>query len=125
MYRLIPMVMAISLLLLGLSYLFQTARWIRFMRTIMQAPETFFGGALIMVAAGVVVGYGYNNWNGTWPVFVTALGWLMALEGALILVFPGFLRLFQNLSDAFLTLYLRIGGLLLAVLGALLWHFLT
>jgi threonine/homoserine/homoserine lactone efflux protein len=50
------------------------------------------------------------------------LGWLLALQGAVILVLPGLVQKFQRLSDKFLRIYLRAGGVLLLVLGVLLWR---
>ena len=110
------------LVLLGLSYLLQTGRWINLVRRIMAAPERFFPGAVVMVAAGITVGYGYDNWDGTWPIFVTLLGWLLALKGAVFLLLPGMIMKFDRFSDGFMRIYLRLGGVFLAVLGGLLWH---
>jgi len=75
-----------------------------------------------MTAAGIVIGYCYNDWSGTWPIFVTLLGWLLALQGAVILLLPGLIQKMQRLPDPFLRLYLRGGGILLVVLGCLLFR---
>ena len=77
----IPVIVALTLIILGMSYLLQTERWLQLTRRIGAKPETFFPAAIVMVAAGSAIGIGYNNWNGTWPIFVTALGYLLALEG--------------------------------------------
>jgi hypothetical protein len=119
----IELTVSIFLLTLGASYLFQHEQWTLFLREAIQRPGQLFPIALAMLAAGVFIGTAYNDWSSTWPVFITVLGWLMALEGALILIVPGFLRPLQKIPDRFLTWYLRIGGLLLIILGGLLyWH---
>jgi hypothetical protein len=120
--ELIPIVIAVMLVVLGLSYLLQTDRWLVLTRRFTKQPERFFPAAMAMIAGGVAVGIGYNDWSGTWPLFVTLLGWLLALEGAVILLLPGMIRKFQKLSDPFLRIYLRGGGALLVVLGGLLWR---
>ena len=125
MQFLIPIVVAVLLMVLGLSYLLQGRRWILLARRIMAEPEQFFAAAVVMVAAGQGIAWGYDNWSGTWPLFVTLLGWLVSIEGALILLFPGFIRAFQRLSDRFLGWYLRIGGVILLLLGALLWRYIS
>jgi len=120
MNGLVPVLVALTLAVLGLSYLLQTDRWLAFTRSAMDAPQHFFPAALVMVATGAAIGCGYDNWNGTWTIFVTLLGWLLALEGAVLLVAPGLIQKFRFLSDRFLRLYLRFGGLVLIVLGGLL-----
>ena len=122
MGELIPVIVAGMLAVLGLSYLLQTDRWLRVTRRFTKQPERFFPGAVAMTVAGLVIGYGYDNWSGTWPLFVTLLGWLLALEGAVILLLPGLIQKFQRLPDPFLRIYLRGGGVLLVLLGSLLWR---
>ena len=120
MHTLIPVVVAVTLVVLGLSYALQTTRWIAFTRHITAQPEGFFPIAVIMMVAGTGIAAGYDNWSGTWPIFVTLLGWLLALEGALILLFPKLIEKLRGLPDGFLRWYLRAGGAVLVLLGALL-----
>ena len=120
MRGLIPVLVAGVLAALGLSYLLHAPRWLSLLRWLAEAPERLFLPALGMVATGIVIGYGYDSWHGTWPIFVTALGWLLALEGLVLLLAPGVVRRLLALPDRFLLNYTRAGGVLLAVLGALL-----
>ena len=122
MADLIPIAVAVTLAVLGLSYLLQTRRWLNLTRRFMEQPERFFPAAVAMTASGIMIGYGYNDWSGTWPIFVTVPGWLLALEGAVILLLPAVIQKFRRLSDPFLRVYLRTGGILLLVLGGLLWR---
>ena len=121
MLALIPVLVAGVLVVLGFSYLLQAPRWLHLVRELTGEPERLFLPAIGMVAAGIAIGYGYDSWHGTWPIFVTVLGWLLALKGALWLIAPGIVRpLLQRLTDRFLLAYTRCGGVLLIVLGVLL-----
>jgi hypothetical protein len=122
MSELIPLVVALSLMTIGSSYLLHTARWISLVRRLSADPGALFPGAMVMVAAGVTIGHGYDDWSGTWHIFVTLLGWLLAVQGAGILLLPAAVLKVQHLSDRFLRYYLRYGGLLLVLLGILLWR---
>ncbi|HMB60179.1 MAG TPA: hypothetical protein VKN35_09735 [Xanthomonadales bacterium] len=122
MQYIIPNVVAWILMIAGLSYLLQSARWISLTRYTLEQPERLYPTAIVMVAAGISIALSYDNYYGTWPLFVTLLGWLLAGEGALILLFPGLLQLFNRVSDSYLRWHLRIGGLIALVLGALLWR---
>ncbi len=115
--------LAIFLIILGVSYLFQFKQWMQFLERAILHPYRLFPVALAMLAAGTFIGTAYNDWSSTWPVFITVLGWLMALEGALILIVPSCVKQLEKIPDRFLGWYLRSGGSLLIILGALLlWH---
>ena len=109
---------------LGLSYLLQPRQWIQFFHELTQNPHRSMPHALAMLTAGTFSGFFYNDWTTTWPIFISAFSWLLALEGALILVYPASLARLQKIPENFLTWYLRGGGALLIILGALLYrHF--
>jgi len=122
MKDLIPIVLTGMLLVLGLSYLLQTRRWILLTRHILAKPERLFPFAILLLLTGITIGAGYDNWVGTWPIFITALGWLIAIEAAAILIFPGLIQKLQNCSDQFLNIYIRSGGVIVLILGILLWR---
>lgn len=120
MDRTIELTVSIFLLVLGSTYLLQPTHWLHFLRDASKRPQGVFPLALALVLAGVFIASAYNNWSSTWPIFITVLGWLAALEGALILLFPGVLKHLASIPDKFIIGYLRVGGSLLVVLGALL-----
>lgn len=125
MKDLVADVFSITLLVLGVSYLLAHRHWFRLFREITTSPERFLSGAVLMFLAGIMVARGMNEWIGTWPIFITVFGWGMAIEGLVILINPRSLGWFKGISDRFLGLYLRAGGVLLTGLGALLvWHYL-
>jgi threonine/homoserine/homoserine lactone efflux protein len=116
----IELTVAVFLLVLGMSYLLRYRHWLEFLKGAMQQPARLFPVALSMLIGGSFVGATYDDWTGTWPLFITVLAWLIALEGALLLIFPGVLRRLEKIPEHFLAWYLRGGGLLLIVLGAFL-----
>jgi len=121
MTNLIEFTLALFLIVLGASYLFQHEHWTQFMREAIERPWRLFPTALVMLASGIFIGSTYNDWSSTWPVFITVIAWLMALEGAIMLLFPGFLKRMEKVSDNFFALYFRAGGILLIILGASLY----
>ena len=116
----IELTFALCLLVLGASYLLVSNRWVAFLQDAIRQPHRLFPLALGMLAAGIFIGAAYNDWTSTWPIFISAFSWLMAAEGALILVFPQYLKKLERIPEGFLRWYLRFGGLLLLVLGGLL-----
>jgi len=108
----IEAIFCIVMPVLGLSYLLQSRQWIQFFSELTHKP------------AGTFCGFAYNDWTATWPIFISAFSWLLALEGAILLVYPASLARLQKIPDRFLNLYLRSGGILFIILGALLYrHF--
>lgn len=118
-----PAILAIALLVLGASFLLQSGRWLVLVRQILEKPEQFFLGAIVELLIGLLLALSYNRWDTTWPAFTTIFGWLMALEGTLFLVAPSFFVRFNRLGDGFIRNYLKIGGAILLLLGALLGRF--
>ena len=109
---------------LGLSYLLQPRQWIQFLSGLSDKPHRSLPLALAMLTAGTFIGLAYNDWTATWPIFISAFSWLLALEGGILLVYPASLARLQKIPDRFLNYYLRSGGVLLIILGALLYrHF--
>lgn len=120
----IEAIFCIVMPVLGLSYLFRSGFWIQFFRELTRNPHRSLPIALLMLTAGTFGGLAYNDWTGTWPIFISAFSWLLALEGGVILVYPASLARLQKITDRFLILYLRAGGILFIMLGALLYrHF--
>jgi hypothetical protein len=116
----VELTFAVCLLVLGASYLLRSERWVAFLQDAIRLPHRLFPLALGMLAVGVFIGASYNDWSSTWPIFISAFSWLMAAEGALILVFPQYLKKLEGIPEGFLRWYLRLGGLLLLILGGLL-----
>ncbi len=74
---------------------------------------------LITFVMGAVIVALHNVWSADWRVLVTLLGWLTAIKGAVILLFPSsMLRIYRRFLSNHLLTYSGIyalvpGGLLL------------
>ena len=69
---------------------------------------------------GLAVVAGHNVWEADCPVAITLFGWILVAKSTLFLMFPQSIRLFSDWSDAIKTTWIRVAGLLLALLGAIL-----
>lgn len=119
-------VFSLSLALLGLSYLLQARAWARVYVEFESHPQRLVPTGFLMIAAGLFVALVVNDWSSTWPIFITAFGWLLAAKGAILAAHPGLLTPFARvLSGEGLVRYIRLGGLLVFGLGSLLvWEYL-
>ena len=115
----------ISLTALGLSYLLQARAWATLYVEWEVHPDRLMPIGFLMLIAGLFLALEVNDWSGTWGIFITAFGWMMALEGALMTFRPSAVSGFTRLLGARLTRYFRLGGLLILGLGCLLcWEYL-
>ena len=117
---LIAPIFALTLMLLGLSYMVRASAWSALYRDFEQDPGLFVPTGLLMFVCGLFLAVAINDWSSTWPIFMTAFGWLMMLEATLLLLNPSLVGWFFRRVGGYRTAYLRIGGLLLVVLGGLL-----
>jgi cytochrome bd-type quinol oxidase subunit 2 len=71
---------------------------------------------LVTFVMGTVMLALYNTWSKGWRVLVTIIGWLAAIKGAVLMLFPQVMTLYASfLSDTTLTL----SGIYAIVLGGL------
>lgn len=120
----IEAIFCIVMPVLGLSYLIQPGQWIQFLTELAHQPHRSLPLALAMLTVGTFSGFAYDDWTTTWPIFISAFSWLLALEGAFILVYPSSLAHLQKIPLRWLNLYLRGGGIGFIILGAMLYgHF--
>ena len=120
MQVIIGQVVAWLLLVLGLSYIANTAMWLRVVRDAMAEPTRYFFMVILTLVLGLLIIATHNVWVADWPVVVTLLGWILAVKSALFLLFPQVMGIFSGWTDRFMTTWIRAGGLLLVMLGAIL-----
>jgi hypothetical protein len=120
MQGIITQIVAWLLLVLGLSYTVNTAMWLRVVRDAMAEPARYFFMVILTLVLGLAIIATHNVWVAGWPVVVTLFGWILVVKSALFLLFPRIIGLFSGWTDRFMTIWIRAGGLLLVVLGAIL-----
>lgn len=117
-------IFSVALTLFGLSYLLRARAWARLYVELEMHPERYLPTGLLVVAVGLFVATTVDDWSTTWPIFITAFGWLFALEGLVLTVKPAWLGRFASKLGEHLVRYLQLGGLLLSGLGLLLcWEY--
>jgi uncharacterized protein YjeT (DUF2065 family) len=120
MTQIILTIVPLMILILGLSYLLQPGMWTRLVGDMIASPHQYAVWWLFMFLLGVAIIASHNVWVLDWPVAITLMGWIMAIKGAVYLLFPQLLGKFAIWSDAMMRTYLRVAGVFLTVLGALL-----
>jgi uncharacterized protein YjeT (DUF2065 family) len=115
-------VVSAVMLVLGVSYIVRTREWIRVSREVIEAPHRFMVVALVLLAMGVAVISVHNRWVPAWPLAITLTGWLLAVKGALFLVFPQIATKYARWPEATLRTASRAVGAVLAVVGAVLTY---
>ena len=120
MADLISHIVTVFMLVVGLSLTFQARHWLQFTKDVMEAPYKFFSASLLMVAIGSAIVATHNEWSLSWNLAITIYGWALLLKGATLLIFPKFVEWFTGCSDGFFIVWTRVGGAILAVVGAIL-----
>lgn len=118
-------VFSVAVTALGLSYLIQARAWATLYVEWEVHPERILPTGFLMVIGGLFLAIVVNDGSDTWPLFITAFGWLMALEGALMTLKPSAISSFTRLLGPHVIRYVRFGGFLVLGLGCLLcWEYL-
>jgi hypothetical protein len=120
MHDTIAGVFSVALTILGLSYIVQARAWARLYVEFDVHPKRFIPTGLLLFAAGLYVALNFDDWSDTWPIFITVFGWLMAIEGVIILISPSLLTHFTRVLGPRLRHFVRLGGFRVLGLGALL-----
>jgi len=122
MDQLVSRVVPLFMLVLGLSYLLATDHWIKLVKEILGAPHRFLVAALGLLSAGLVIVVAHNWWQPSLGVVVTVFGWVLVLKGVAFLLFPQVGGKFAGWPEGLMKTSVRVGGLVLTVLGALLTY---
>jgi uncharacterized protein YjeT (DUF2065 family) len=113
-------VVSIVMFVLGISYLVRTREWIRVSREAIESPHRFMMPALAMLTTGAAIVSVHNSWVPAWSIAITLAGWILVLKGTLFLVLPQMVTKFANWSEGALRAWIRVAGVSLAVIGAIL-----
>jgi uncharacterized protein YjeT (DUF2065 family) len=120
MQEVVATVIAWLVLLLGISYMVQAGHWAELARDALRYPHQYFPMVMMILVLGLTVVTLHNVWVADWPVVITVFGWIMVLKSMIYLLAPQVMTVFVAWAEASLALWIRVGGLLLAVLGAVL-----
>ena len=122
MTALVAHVVVVFMLVVGLSFLVQGRYWLQFSREVREVPNRFFPLALLMVVLGSAVVATHNDWSFGWGLVITVYGWALLVKGAALLIYPQFADWFSDLSDRFYLTWIRVGGAIFALFGAILTY---
>jgi hypothetical protein len=113
-------IIAWLLLLLGVSYMAQARHWAELAKDALRYPHQYFPMVMMILVLGLTVVTLHNVWVADWPVVITVVGWIMVLKSMIYLLVPRVMTVFVAWAEASLALWIRIAGLILAVLGGFL-----
>ncbi len=107
------------LLAAGAGGVIDRSRWGAILQDLRESSGLAFLAGLITFALGVVIILVHNHWSDVLAGFISLIGWVAALEGLILLAYPGPLL---DLSDklmkpqfinAFMSFAVVVGALLL------------
>ncbi len=114
-------IVAVLITVVGLSQLCATERWQTYYRWLAhQGPLGVRLNGLVSLAIGGPIVLVHNVWSGP-AVLLTLFGWMLVLESALCLLFPGAgLAGLIEIEEATRARILQFTGLILVVVGGVL-----
>ncbi|HAC63358.1 MAG TPA: hypothetical protein DCF68_07405 [Cyanothece sp. UBA12306] len=116
----IERVLAIFLIVTGISYGLQNVLWKDLIKELLEKPTWLILWSILFLPLGLIVVIGHNIWVFDWRVIVTILGWLVTLKCVLYLLIPNWANFVRQWSDDFLQRYIQIAGVIEAILGVVL-----
>ena len=109
-------------LAVGIGALVNGAVYKKFAAQFLDNIALIFVSGILLMTAGMAVILAHNVWVANWPVFITILGWLAAVGGAVRIVMPqGTERIGRVVHKS--KMGLQIAGAAWVALGALLGFF--
>jgi len=123
---LIEKVIAVGLLVVGLSHCIRARMWADLLEEWRQNRFLAFYLGWLYLQLGSVIAFGHNLWTWDLVVIVTLLGWVWTIKGVLYLLWPRLLvRIVEKLMAAEKQPEKKlafVGGFMAVVGGLLLWR---
>ncbi len=118
----VELMIAISLLLVGLSYMFQPEHWIDWLHEIRRggSRSSLSFGLINAAFGGFVVGFHFV-WQGL-PLLTTIIGVIAILKAATYLLYPSYLERKITMLMPKIQLWLKLSGLLIILLSAVIFY---
>ena len=118
MHEMICVVVSFTVLVLGLSYLFQARTWAGLFKDAVEHPHRYIPFFLFTLVMGLMIVSVHNRWILGWPIVITAIGWIITLKSVLYLIYPQFTRRFADWPEYILCIYIRMSGIAVTAIGA-------
>lgn len=112
---------AVSLLVIGLSHLFQPKAWVQYFQALVAQGTSgaFIEGFLCLSFGGIIVGF-HNVWH--WPaILLTLFGWAQVLKGLGRFVAPQFALRVMGRVSAERAWFFQLGGVFALGLSGFFW----
>ncbi|TVQ49493.1 MAG: hypothetical protein EA365_00385 [Gloeocapsa sp. DLM2.Bin57] len=119
MILLIERVVAVFLVVVGLSYLVQGLVWKNLVQELLKNKTWLMLWSLLFLPWGLVIVLGHNIWLPSWQVMITILGWWVTIKCVLYLLLPNWSNFINSWQDEFLQRYIQIAGVIVAGLGGI------
>jgi len=106
-------------LILGISRAVHSRLWLDLIAEVRKSRFAGFFMGISALPVGLLLIVGHNQWVLDWPVFITVVGWGMAIKGTIYLLVP-------NAAEAVIERagkserVLRVSGIVMAAFGAVL-----
>ena len=106
-------------LILGISRAVHSRLWLDLISEVRKSRFAGFFMGVFALPVGLLLIVGHNNWVLDWPVFITVVGWGMAIKGTIYLLVP-------NAAEAVIERagkskrVLQVSGIVMAAFGAVL-----
>jgi len=112
---------AVSLLVIGLSHLFQPKVWVAYFQALAAQgpPGAFVEGFLCLSFGGIIVGF-HNVWQGP-ALLLTLLGWMQVLKGLGRFVLPQLAIRVMARTSIERAWFFQAGGVAALLLSGFIW----
>lgn len=119
---LIARIIAVAYLSFGFGLLFSNSYYKREIIKLYDDSSYIILVGFFAIIVGFLIIENHNIWENNWTVLVTIFGWLILIEGIIMLVFPKFILLFKPLMrskyvNTIILPVVFIVGLLFAYFG--------
>ncbi len=93
----------------AVGILINTAIYRRMVEEFTESPALCYLGGILALFFGLFILNFNNAWTADWTVIITIIGWLSAVKGVLLIVFP---KVYLNFSN-----WMRMGDAMMRYIG--------
>ena len=104
----------------GLGMLINPEFFKKMLVNLTECPFSVYLGGILALGVGYFLLGFHNVWKMDKTILITLIGWIAAIKGLFVLIFPKF---FVNITNKMGERLLTFGGVISAILGAILISF--